>query len=220
MDQYLKAGLVTIAILVVIFSAISVLENNRQDTLNRGIEDLTIQSETSRLLFFYSQVFSGDVNAGFCNVMKSSANLRSDEGDVFFSKLSAYENANLLGNFDSLKKKYVLNRVELWLYSTLLNQRCDTNVVSVLFFYPSKKPCPECDVQGEILDEIRTQCPNVKIFALSVDDGVDIVSLIEAQFGVSSVPSLVIQNKTVFDKLASRDDLMRHIACDANLPPQ
>jgi len=213
MNRYLLAASITIAILAVVFAVISFLDDSRVSILNRDIDTLNTQSESSRILFFYNQVFSPTENKAFCEVTNKSATLRSNEGDLFFSKLAEYEQANLLSNYETLKKKYILNRVELWLYTTLQVKTCDTNFVPVLFFYSTKPPCPECLVQGEILEEIRNQCPNVKVFALATDEGVDLVSLIQAQFNVAATPSVVINNKDVFSSLTPKEKILQKISC-------
>lgn len=213
MNRYLTAGIITAVILAMVFAVVWFLDDNRITVLNRDIDELSTQSESNRILFFYNQVFSPTESKEFCEVTNKSATLRSNEGDLFFSKLAEYENANLLGNYETLKKKYILNRVELWLYTSLQIKTCDSNFVPVLFFYSGKKPCSECQVQGEILEEIRNECPNVKIFALSTDEGVDLVPLIQAQFKVSGVPSLVINNKDVFTSLTPKNKLMEKIQC-------
>ncbi len=218
MNRYLQAGIITLAILAVIFSVIWFLDENRLSTLSTGVENLDLQSETNRILFFYTQVFSGGQNPDFCKVIEESATLRSNEGDFFFSKITAFENANLVGNYEIVKKKYLLNRIELWLYSTQIQKNCDTNETAVLFFYSNKTPCAECNVQGEILDSLRQECPNIKVFALSVDEGVDLVPLIKAQFKATTVPSLVVNNDRVFNRLVSRDELLQNVVCDRPKP--
>lgn len=213
MNRYVLAGTITLAILAVVFAVISFLDDSRISVLNRDIDELNTQSESSRLLFFYNQVFSPAENKAFCEVTNKSATLRSNEGDLFFSKLAEYEQANLLSNYETLKKKYILNRVELWLYTSLQVKTCDSNFVPVLFFYSTKPPCPECLVQGEILEEIRNECPNVKVFALATDEGIDLVSLILAQFTIAAVPSVVINNKDVFSSLTPKEAILSKIEC-------
>ncbi|MDO8625434.1 MAG: thioredoxin family protein [Candidatus Diapherotrites archaeon] len=216
MNRHVQAALVTLGILVMVFAVVSWMDSSRISTLNSGIESLSVQSETNRILFFYNQVFTPSEDTAFCDVLDKSATLRSDEGDLFFSKLVAYENANLLGNYNTLRQKYLLNRIELWLYTTLLTKQCKTNIVPILFFYRNKPACPQCDVQGQILESLREKCPNVKIFALSVDEGIDLVPLIEAQYGVHSVPSVVV-NKKVFESLSSEEILRQEVACSDQL---
>jgi hypothetical protein len=213
MNRYLLAGIITAAILAVVFAVVSLLDDARISTLNRDIDDFGIQSESSRLLFFYNQVFSPIESKAFCEITNKSATARSNEGDLFYSKIAEYEQANLLGNYSALKKKYILNRVELWLYTTLQVKTCDSNFVPVLFFYSTKPACPECEVQGQILEEIRNECPNVKVFALATDEGIDLVSLAQAQFGISTIPSVVVNNKDVFSGLKSKQELLKDINC-------
>ncbi|MBS3061084.1 MAG: thioredoxin family protein [Candidatus Diapherotrites archaeon] len=214
MNRYVQAGLVTAAILAVVFATVWLMDDSRISVLNGEIDSLSLESETNRILFFHNQVFDPSESSAFCEVIDKSATIRSNEGDLFFSKLAAFENANLLGNYGSLKKKYLLNRIELWLYTTMLKQKCRTNVVSVLYFYRTHPPCAECQVQGEILEVVREKCPNVKIFALAVDEDVDLVPLIQAQYGVTAVPSLVIDNNVVLGSLTDQNKLLSIVSCD------
>ncbi|MBU0635949.1 thioredoxin family protein [Candidatus Micrarchaeota archaeon] len=213
MNRYLEAGVITIALLAVIFSVIGLLDNSRISSLDMDVEHLNIQSESNRILFFYNQVFTPEKNPEYCEIINQSATLRSDEADFLFSRLVTFEEANLMGNYENLKKRYLLSRIELWLYTTLLADSCETNMVPILYFYTGKKTCVECSVQGGILDDLRRECPNVKIFALSVDEDIDLVPLLQAQFGVTTVPSLVINNEQVFSKLTTKEELLNIISC-------
>ncbi|GEM_PF-1025790 len=217
MNLYFKAGVITLAVLALIFAVVWFLDDSRISSLDEDVDALALQSESNRVLFFYNQVFNPTESTAFCEVLDKSATIRSDAGDTFFSKLGAYENANLLGNYDSLKKKYLLNRIELWLYTTLLVKNCNTNIQPVLFFYRTKSACPECQVQGEILEEVRSECPNVKIFAVSVDESVDLVPLIQAQFNVVQTPALVVNNRTRFDSLTNKTTVLESIACETGV---
>ncbi len=213
MNRYLLAGVITAAVLAVVFAIVLFLDDWRVNSLNQQLEELSIQSESNRVLFFYNQVFSPSENPAFCEVANKSATLRSSQGDLLFSKLSSYESANLFGDYGLLKKKYLLNRIELWLYTSLQNKTCNSNFVPILFFYRSKDPCPDCAVQGGILEELRNQCPNVKIFALATDEDIDLVPLIQAQFNVAQTPALVVNNEKVFERIADRNELRGQFNC-------
>jgi len=214
LNRYLLAGLITLAILGVVFGAVLLLDDWRVSGINKDLEDLSIQSESNRVLFFYNQVFDPAENPRFCELANSSATLRSNQGDLLFAKLENYEGASFFGSYRILRQKYLLNRIELWLFTTLQNKTCGSNFVPVLFFYESTVDCPECLVQGNILEELRNQCPNVKIFALSVDEEIDLVPLIQSQFNVSTVPSLVVDNQFVFESLTTKEEILRNIKCE------
>ncbi len=217
MNRYLQAGVITLAILALIFSTVWLLDDSRISVLNNDIDRLGVDSESNRILLFYTQVFSAKRNPDFCLVVNQSATIRSQEGDLFFSKLAEFENANLLGNYETLKRKYLLNRIELWLYTTLLSETCNTNISQVLYFYRNKPACDECQIQGDVLETVRSECPNVKIFAISTDEGVDLVPLIQAQFGVTKTPALVLDNNRVFESLASKETILEYLKCESTV---
>lgn len=218
MNRYLLAGIVTAMILALVFAMVAFLDNGRLSALNQDIDNLSLQSESNRILFFYTQVFNPQENTAFCDITNQSATLRSNQGDLLFSKLTNFEDASLLGNYSAVRQKYLLNRIELWLYTSLQNKTCGSNFVPVLFFYTTKRNCTECAVQGNILEELRNQCPNVKIFALSVDEGIDLVPLIQVQFGVTNTPALVVDNNMVFNRLTSKEEIIKNFKCVESSP--
>ena len=84
-----------------------------------------------------------------------------------------------------------------------------------MYFYRDAKPlCSDCIVQGEIIDGIREKCRNVKSFAFPLDLNLGFVELFKTLYGFDEAPSLVINEKTVFEGLTAEQEIMENIQCE------
>ena len=104
-------------------------------------------------------------------------------------------------------------RDRLFLYSMQEVQLCNhQNISHILFFYDDKQKCEDCIVQGGILDQVRSQCSNVRVFAFPVSTQLDVVEVLSMRYNITSAPSLVIKNAT-YSKLMPVDEVKALVNC-------
>jgi Mg/Co/Ni transporter MgtE len=85
--------------------------------------------------------------------------------------------------------------------------------VPVLFFHTTKTKCPECVVQGQVLDKVREKCRNFRIITVPNDLDIEAVNLIMEQYGVVTAPSLLINNEKLVWGIVSEDDIIGGFEC-------
>lgn len=195
-----------------IFFGVWTLDQQRVSVLQDRIQELEIESETSRILLFYVQVF-GDSEGEVCQVLEHNMRQQMNRGYFLLRQLRSFQEANLLADYEQTRAKYLLNNVELWLYSTLVSKRCNFEIKPILFFYKTKELCTDCIAQGEALDQIRAECPLASIYSLAEDEDLDIVSFIKNRYGIETAPAMVINNSVVLNGLQSKDKIKRLISC-------
>lgn len=97
-----------------------------------------------------------------------------------------------------LKKQYSLLQVKDFVLSKQIAERCHNLPVTILYFYTDKASCPACVKQGYVLDSIRTQYKNVRIY--SFDSKIDLTAIkaLKSAYGVAEqLPALVVDGVTL-----------------------
>ena len=68
--------------------------------------------------------------------------------------------------------------------------------VTIAYFYPDL-PCVDCARQANELLALKNACPQkVWLFALPVDVNVSVVNMLARKYGVTTMPSLAVNEKT------------------------
>ncbi|MBX4212044.1 hypothetical protein KW787_01130 [Candidatus Pacearchaeota archaeon] len=114
------------------------------------------------------------------------------------------------------KKKYVLLKTELWMNSIRLKEKCDTPFDTVVYFYSgtaSDAPTvSEQQIISNILKSIKEKKGN-KIILLPIagDLDLDSVSFQMKVYNVTSLPSILINEKTVLNGFHSEEEVESHL---------
>jgi hypothetical protein len=212
--SYKKTLVIVVVLAAIVLIGIKLIDENRLDSLSKDVRSTTLDSESTRLLFQYAQVIGSEDPNKLCDAIDFNTRRQMNKGYYLVTALKAYEDANLLADYAETSKEYYLSNVELWLYTTQSKNLCNkSNIVSVLFLYDTKTRCADCIVQGQILDKIRSECTNLRIISLAVDQDLDIINLIKSQYNVVSSPALVINNKITLNGLQSEADILSYLQC-------
>lgn len=210
---YLKAALLTIAVLLIGFFFIGQLDAMRAAELRSSVEELALQSETERLLFLYAQTGNGSP-AGLCTYLSESSRQREDKAFALSQKIQYYENGNLLnGEYDAIRNQYYLANAGLYLNLLAAEEYCGASPYStVLFFYRISPDCAECRAQGGVLDSMRGSHPSMRVFAFPIDTSNPVVKALMQQHGITSAPSVVINEGKVLPGLKSEGEIAPYLA--------
>ena len=212
--SYKKTLIVVMLIAIAVIAVIKIMDENRLNSLSKDVRATTFESESTRLLFLYAQVIGSESKEKLCNALDFNTKRQMNKGYYLVNALKAYEDANLLADYEETRKVYYLSNVELWLYSTQSKNVCNqSQIVPILFFHETKTRCADCIVQGQILDVVRSKCTNLRVISLATDQELDIIDLIKNQFGVTYTPSLVINNEIVLNGLQNEESILNNIVC-------
>ena len=133
-SPYLKAALLTLAIILLGFFFISQLDAMRASELQSSVDDLLLQSETERLLFLYAQTVDNSTGE-LCTYLSDSTRAKEDTAFALSQKIQAYESGNLLsGDYDRIRNQYYLANAGLYLDLMGAEKYCNSvNYTTVLF---------------------------------------------------------------------------------------
>ena len=125
-----------------------------------------------------------------------------DIGNTYLSKdmsdlaeRVAYTEENGTSPADSLelKKQYSILQVKDFVISKQIAERCNNLPVTILYFYTDKESCPDCVKQGYVLDAIRKQYKNVRIYSFDTRLDLTTIKTLKEVYGIEDqLPALVI----------------------------
>ncbi|HQT45430.1 MAG TPA: hypothetical protein PLO51_05605 [Candidatus Micrarchaeota archaeon] len=216
-DVYLKAAIGTVMALLVIIAIIWFIDDQRQRLADARIQQLASQAESTRLFFLYGQYVQDANPQKICNYIDFATRQQMDKGYYLVTQLKDFENANLLSDYQTTRDNYYLSNVELWIYTLQQKKLCNTSdTVPIVYFTNVNSACPQCSVQGNVLDQVRTKCKNARVITVASDIGLDIVELMKSQYNVTMSPTILIGEDIKLEGLQSEDAITSKFDCKEN----
>ncbi len=193
---YLNAAVLTIILYVLgIFTGFFLYKSQMEET-SKELETLRVKLENLQLENMYLTTNQGSLSCKFLSVSLKNLEKKIME----FSKrlprrLESYEKYGKVNSeYEKLKRDYMLLSLRTWILASSIKDRCGRDIIPILYFY--SKDCDTCVKQGEELDKIRSD-PRVMIFVVDYNLDEPIVKIIEDSYNVTTVPSLIIDEKLV-----------------------
>ncbi len=209
--EYLLAASIVAFFISAAFFFMAQTETASVKRLQANLNEASIESESARLTALIAQSFGSDTN--YCGAMHQRISAQLGRNFSILSQLETTDKELLLSDVLQLKKKYFLSNAELYYYMKQSKQLCSPKDVLALYFYFDEKQCPDCYVQGKILDSIRAKCSNFKVFSFPIDVDLGTTNFFKTLFGINSAPTIVIGDKTVLAGLQSEQEIMKQFEC-------
>jgi len=214
MVNYKLTLALTIIVALGAILAIKVMDDMRFESMSNEIGNSMLDGESTRLILLYPQIFNINDSEKMCQIIDFNTKRQMDSSFHLVNLLKIYEDANLMSDYEIVRERYTLSNIELWFYITQSKVVCNnSDIVPVLFFHTTKTKCPECVVQGQVLDKVRDKCKNFRIITVPNDLDIEIVNLIMEQYGVVTAPSLLINNERLIWGVVSEDDIIGDFEC-------
>ncbi len=209
-SKYLKALALTAIILVIGLAAINYMDNLRSQSLSDEVDARALDLQASAQLLLYESVFSGD---DVCRYILGRVESEKAETGKVLRELETAEKTRLFSDSGILKKKYLLQNVELYLLVTKAINDCGSYAIKpVVYFYPDKYYCAECASQAAVLDSVVQACPEVRVFAFPSDLGIPVIEVLMKKYGIERFPTL-LYNGEKHDSLVSEGSLKQGLGC-------
>jgi thiol-disulfide isomerase/thioredoxin len=206
---YFKAAILTLLVFV---SGVAIgwyLDETRVSFVKSKIDELEVSFSNLALEEEFYRSVATDSKT-LCNIYISKANELALQAGKLGSYLESFREISKFGlhNIESLKDRYFILNLQLWLYMRKLREECSYNATTILFFYTSVNKCDDCIAQGIVLDQLKKKDPNkYMIFAIDVDSKLGIVNALKVYFNVTQVPTLIINEKQKLEGFISRQEL-------------
>src|SRR3989344_5110447 len=184
------------------------LEKSRINNVREEFEIIDLKWDDARLQSLYYQ----NLEPRFCD---SAIEENLDFADKAYQeglKIEEYEQANFLTNDLELeKRKYALLKVEFWLNSIVLRNKCDADYINLVYFFKNKPDLEteaKQNTQSEILKELKEKYgKKLMLIPLPIDGDISMINIMETTYNISIVPTILINEKRKLEGLQSFEEL-------------
>jgi hypothetical protein len=136
-----------------------------------------------------------------CKDIASTTALSAELGSLE-DKLSYTEQQRGTNDPDvlSLKQNYSLLEIKDYLLMKQISVKCKTTPVSIIYFYSNKDgECPDCQKEGYVLTQLRTDYPSLRVYSFDYDlDLSALKTLLSINKIKGNLPALVIGDDTFY----------------------
>jgi len=189
---FVTSFIVTVIIFVLGLMTSYVLDSFRLDEITNVIES----HEIDKSAYLLEQEYVDSLGEDSCIVMRDRFyDLKMEMGDVG-QALTKYSGRSMLKtvDFDYMKRHYFLLELEFLTMLNKLNMNCDTDYITLLFFYD--KDDQDSITQGYVLEDI-SKSHKTNVVVLSFDreyKDEPLVQMMVEKYNVTSVPTMIINN--------------------------
>lgn len=194
-DKYILAGVITFLIFSLGLTLGLVLKNVQSNEVEQINQEQEVRYLSLQLQYLYLTSMS---NANNCPTL--SATLKETVTDLSNSLskvIAAAEETQLPEDKKTtIQRRYALDNLRYWLLATQSKQKCQLNIVPLLYFYTQE--CSSCPTQGIILTYFKGLFgEQLLVFPINLDLRTDepMVEIIRSQYNITKYPTLIIDNK-------------------------
>jgi hypothetical protein len=202
MKQYIKYILtfvVTVAIFGGAWYASDMLNQRKFANLQATQDKISIDILSSETDFDLLKENSCDT---------SSASVFSNDLGVLAEKISYSEqNVATPQEISALKKQYTLLEVRDFLLTKRVAERCHYTPVVVFYFYGTKEACPDCVRQGYVLDVLRQNHADVRVYAFDYNLDLSTIKALQSIYKIGAALPAVVVNGTTYNGFQSLEQL-------------
>ncbi len=205
-DKYIIAGIITFLIFSLGLMLGLVLEDKRYNLVEEINQGQEVKSLSLQLQYLYLTTFSSYDN---CPTLSTTLKEAITDLSNSLSDVVAYEEENKASTQRKIiiQRRYILDNIRYWLLARESKQRCNLDIVPILYFYT--EDCGSCPLQGTILTYFKsTFGDKLLVFPLNLDlrDEEPMIEIIISQFNVTKYPTLIVDNKK-YEGVISQDKL-------------
>lgn len=218
-EKYIVAGVLTF----LIFSLGITLGFLLQDQRYKIVEEINLQQDVNylslQLQYLYLNSFQAQDNCPVLSAaLKNTVQDLSESLDEVITFEEESETPTARQNI--IQRRYVIDNLRYWLLAKESKQRCDLDIVTILYFY--SQDCQSCPNQGTILTYFKNLFgEKVLIFPINLDlrQEEPMVEIAMSQFNVTRYPTLVIDEQK-YEGVVKKEELQEIICGSLDDAPQ
>lgn len=207
-----KAAVLTLIIFLLGVLLGYYLEKERISEIEEQYKNVEIEWADAKLQTLYYQLMS----PLFCeSAIKENLEF-ADRSYKEGLKLEEYEESNkIMSKMFYEKKRYVLLKLEFWINSILLQEKCNAKYTNLVYFYknePNINEKSEQETQSRILNNLKTKYgPQLMLIPLPLDMNLTMVNVFRDTYNITSVPSILINEKIKLEGIHDIEELEKMI---------
>ncbi len=143
----------TVAVMSGIFYLGLVLSDEKLVTIEGDIREFEVERRSQEI----SRRIAENLPERNCDALNLAVEQTIQDTQELENEVIRYERNNKIDReeFNFLKKEYTNVLLEYWLMTEKVKEMCDSDTVTLLYFYSDEQDCPECGDQGTILSHYR-----------------------------------------------------------------
>jgi len=186
------------------------IESTRIDNLEEKYENIEFQLLDSKLRTIFYQMIDED----FCDFAIDDNLKFSDMIYEEGRRIEIYDQFNKFGKdrLDREKKKYAFLKVEFWLNSLILKEKCNADYIHVLYFYeedPSSSTInQEQKVQSNILMNLKEEYgADIVLIPLPTDFDIAIIGALIEINDIQRTPTILIEKSIKLEGIHTLEEI-------------
>jgi hypothetical protein len=212
-DLFWKALVLTVIVFLLgVFLGFS-LERNRVRGVEYEYRVIELESADAKLQSIYYQ----NLDPKFCDsAIEENLNF-ADRVYQEGLKIEDFDKASFLtDDLELEKKKYALLKVEFWLNSIVLKERCDADYMNLVYFFdndPDFDTKAEQNAQSGILKDLKEKYGrDLMLIPLPLDMDISIVNVMKGTYDITTTPTILINEEMKLEGLQSLEKLDKLVA--------
>jgi hypothetical protein len=197
-QKYFIAALIALLIFSLGMVLGMVVDNERFRWVIQKSEEQDVSYQSLQFQYLYLNSVMGSDNES-CSVLHAQLeDTLADLGNTLDKLTNYQEDSNLnKEDFNLIKRRYLIDNLEYWLFAEKAKKLCNTDLVSVLYFFSGTK-CDICPNQGVVLTYYKKKYEDkLLIFPIDVDLEAKepIIKILRKRYQVYSYPTIVVEDK-------------------------
>lgn len=209
--RYVVASLITLCIFLLGMMLGFVVEEKRMRFSQEESANQQMDFRSMQLQYEYINQLSLEQD---CETMQETFEANVKNLELARLKLEEYTKSSKINkdDFDKIRRDYTISQLQYWLFAKKKKQICDSEDVSVLYFFAEDKSCPDCNKQSFVLTYLKKIFgTDLLIFSLNTNFTEEpMVGLLQKSYNVTEYPTMIIDNKRI-EGLHNKDDLLNLI---------
>jgi hypothetical protein len=213
-DVFWKAGIITAIVFILGILLGSFMESSRIESIREEYKQMEVEWADTKLQTIYFQI----LDPKFCDIaIEENLNFADrvyEEG----LKIECYENANKLNDKNELtyeKQRYTLFKIDFWLNSIYLKNKCKANYTNVVYFYLDKPSLVEKSKQETIsliLRDLKNKYgQQMMLIPIPLDLDLVTVNVIKSTYHIDKFPTILIDEKSKLEDLPNINEIEKRI---------
>jgi|TARA_Y100000310_G_scaffold186143_2_gene186194 hypothetical protein len=207
-DLFWKALVLTVVVFLLGVFLGFALESNRVRDVEEQYRRIELEWSDAKLQSLYYQ----NLEPRFCDsAIEENLNF-ADKVYKEGLKLETYDKASFLtDDLEWEKRKYALLKVEFWLNSIVLRERCNADYINLVYFFandPEFEIKAEQNAQSGILKDLKQKHgKQLMLIPLPIDMDISMVNIMKGTYDISKTPTILINEEVKLEGLRSFEEL-------------
>lgn len=209
-----KALLLTLFIFVLGVLLGYYLESSKISEIEQQQKQIEIDWADARLQNFYYQLMTP--TSEFCKIAIDENLKFADKVYQEGLRLEDYEKTNRLKEeMIYEKKRYALLKIEFWMNSIFLKEKCDASYTNLVYLFkndPNSIEKPKQDIQSKVLWELKQKYgSDLMLIPFPMDLDLAVINMVKEAHNITSSPIILINEKIKIEGVKTIEEIEKAI---------